>query len=274
MKVAICYRPNFTDAATAAHEAARRMSAAGHDVSDVALGALKPGALDGVKVACVFGGDGTMLHAARALAPYAIPMLGVNLGHLGFLTMVTIDEFDAAFGDVVAGRYELEERAMLDARLVRNGTEVVRDLALNDVVVARGAPVRSIHIAVEVDGAPLIVYWADGVIAATATGSTAYAFSVGGPLLLPTAQSIALAPIAPHLSFANAFVFEPDQVLDLDVQDEPARLSVDGQLERDLSAGDRVNVRRAGVVAKLVRTAHARPFLSLLRQKILKEPGI
>ncbi|HEY6959590.1 MAG TPA: NAD(+)/NADH kinase [Candidatus Limnocylindria bacterium] len=274
MKVAICYRPNFTDAATAAHDAARRMSAAGHDVSDVALGALKPGALDGVKVACVFGGDGTMLHAARALAPYAIPMLGVNLGHLGFLTMVTIDEFDAAFGDVVAGRYELEERAMLDARLVRNGTEVVRDLALNDVVVARGAPVRSIHIAVEVDGAPLIVYWADGVIAATATGSTAYAFSVGGPLLLPTAQSIALAPIAPHLSFANAFVFEPDQVLDLDVQDEPARLSVDGQLERDLSAGDRVNVRRAGVVAKLVRTAHARPFLSLLRQKILKEPGI
>ena len=273
MRVAVCYRPNFADAATAAHAVAKRMNAAGHQVSDVTLGALKPGTLDGVQLACIFGGDGTMLHAARALAPYPIPMLGVNLGHLGFLTMVTIDEFDAAFADVAAGRYEVEERAMLDARLVRHGTEAGRELALNDVVVARGAPVRSIHVAVTVDGDPLIVYWADGVIAATATGSTAYAFSVGGPLLLPTAQSIALAPIAPHLSFANAFVFEPDQVIELQVQDEPARLSVDGQLEQDLSAGDRVIVRRAGVVAKLARTAHAKPFLSLLRQKILKEPG-
>ena len=274
MKVAVCYRQNFTDAATAAHHAAERISAAGHEVSDVTLGAVKPGVLDGVQVACVFGGDGTMLHAARALAPHGIPMLGVNLGHLGFLTMVTVDEFDGAFADVVGGRYEVEERAMLDARLDRNGAEVVRELALNDVVVARGAPVRSIHVAVKVDGDPLIVYWADGVIAATATGSTAYAFSVGGPLLLPTARSIALAPIAPHLSFSNAFVFEPDQVIELALQDEPARLSVDGQLEHDLVSGDRVTVRRASVVAKLARTAHARPFLSLLRQKILKEPGI
>lgn len=274
MRVAVCYRPNFTDAANAAHDAGRRIAAAGHTVSDVALGAIRPGALEGVEVACVFGGDGTMLHAARALATGGVPMLGVNLGHLGFLTMVTTKEFDPAFSDVVAGRYEIEERSMLEARLVRNGAEVVRELALNDVVVARGAPVRSIHIAVSVDGDPLIVYWADGVIAATATGSTAYAFSVGGPLLLPTARSIALAPIAPHLSFANAFVFEPDQVIELGVQDEPARVSIDGQIEHDVVSGDHVTVRRATAVAKLVRTAHARPFLSLLRQKILKEPGI
>lgn len=274
MKVAVCYRPNFTDAATAAHDAAKRIGALGHDVVDVTLGAIRPGVLEGVRLACVFGGDGTMLHAARALAPHGLPLLGVNLGHLGFLTMVTVHELDAAFTDVVAGRYEMEERSMLEAHVVRGGGVVTDEIALNDVVVARGAAVRSIHVAVSVDGDPLIVYWADGVIAATATGSTAYAFSVGGPLLLPTARSIALAPVAPHLSFSNSFVFEGHQVVELEVRDEPARISIDGQLERDLSSGDRITVRRSDTVARLVRTAHARPFLSLLRQKILKEPGI
>ena len=274
MKVAVCFRPNFTDAANAAREAATRIRRGGHDVAEVTLDAVRAEQLAGVELACVFGGDGTMLHAARALAPRGIPLLGVNLGHLGFLTMATIGEFDAAFADVVAGRYEIEERAMLDARLVRGGADVLVAPALNDVAVARGSLVRSIHVAVEVDGDPLIVYWADGVIVATATGSTAYAFSVGGPLLLPSARSLVLAPIAPHLSFSNSFVFEPDQQIALDVQDEPARLSIDGQVEHDLRAGDRIAVRRSSAVAKLVRTARARPFLSLLREKILKEPGI
>ena len=274
MKVAVCYRPNFTDAAAAARDAASRIRATGHQVVDVALDDVKDAHLAGVEIACVFGGDGTMLHAARALAPRGVPLLGVNLGHLGFLTMATVDEFDAAFADVAAGRFEVEERAMLDARLLRGGSEVVRARALNDVVVARGALVRSIHVSVSVDGDPLIVYWADGVIVATATGSTAYAFSVGGPLLLPTAPAIVLAPIAPHLSFSNAFSFEPEQRIVLDVQDEPARVSIDGQVEHDVRAGDRVSVSRAPEPAKLVRTAHAQPFLSLLRRKILKEPGI
>ena len=274
MKVAVCYRPNFTDAASAARDAASRVRTNGHEVVDVALDDVKDAQLAGVEIACVFGGDGTMLHAARALAPRGVPLLGVNLGHLGFLTMATIDEFDAAFADVAAGRFEVEERAMLDARVLRGGSEVVRARALNDVVVARGALVRSIHVSVSVDGDPLILYWADGVIVATATGSTAYAFSVGGPLLLPTAHAMVLAPIAPHLSFSNAFSFEPEQRIVLDVQDEPARVSIDGQVEHDLRAGDRVSVARAAEPAKLVRTAHAQPFLSLLRRKILKEPGI
>src|SRR5207245_6344743 len=116
--------------------------------------------------------------AARVLSPLEIPMLGVNRGRLGFLTSATIDQFDEARGDVLAGRYTIEERARLDPRLVRAGKEIVRALALNDVVVARGKQVRSINVAVRVDGEPLIVYWADGLIVATATGSTAYGFSV------------------------------------------------------------------------------------------------
>lgn len=272
MRIAVAFRADFADAAATARDAGARMRGAGHEVVEFVLGTTHPESLSGVSLACVFGGDGTMLHASRALAPSGIPLLGVNLGHLGFLTMVTKDEFDEALHDVGAARYQIEERAMLEARLVRGGREVMRELALNDVVVARGAPVRSIHVAVSVDGDPLVVYWADGVIAATATGSTAYAFSVGGPLLLPTARSIALAPIAPHLSFANSFVFEPDQVIGLDLRDEPARISIDGQLEHDLAVGDHISVRRSSTVVRLVRTTHARPFLSLLRQKILKEP--
>ncbi|TME88490.1 MAG: NAD(+)/NADH kinase, partial [Chloroflexi bacterium] len=116
------------------------------------------------------------------------------------------------------------------------------------------------------------VYWADGVIVATATGSTAYGFSVGGPLILPSSRAIMLVPIAPHLSFGNAVVFDPDQRIELDVRDG-ARISIDGQEEHDLGAGDRIAVRRSETVAKFARTSHARPFLSLLREKILKEPG-
>jgi NAD+ kinase len=274
MRVAVCVRPNFADAVSAAKAAAARVRALGHEVVEVGLDDVRDGPLSGVELAAVFGGDGTMLHAARALAPRGVPLLGVNIGHLGFLTIATTAEFDAAFADVVARRYEIEERAMLDARLLRGGREVATGLALNDVVVARGALVRSIHVQVTVDDAPLVQYWADGVITATATGSTAYAFSVGGPLILPTARNITLVPIAPHLSFPNAFVFDPDQRIRLDVQDEPARLSIDGQVEHDVKNGDRVEVQRSKTIAKLVRTAHATPFLSLLRQKILKEPGI
>ena len=272
MKVAVCVRPNFVDAVGEARSAVARVRAAGHEVVEVGLGDVKDSVVKDVDLAAVFGGDGTMLHAARALAPLGIPLLGVNIGHLGFLTIATTKEFDAALADFAAGRFEVEERAMLDAKLVRDGRDVVFGLALNDVTVARSQFVRSIHVQVTVDDEPLILYWSDGVITATATGSTAYAFSVGGPLILPTARNITLVPIAPHLSFPNAFVFEPDQRITLDVQDEPARLSIDGQVEHDVKAGDRVEVRRSSSVAKLVRTAHARPFLSLLREKILKEP--
>ena len=272
MKVAVCARPNFAEAVNAAKLAAARIRRLGHEVVDVGLDDVKAAQVAGVEMAVVFGGDGTMLHAARALAPRGIPLLGLNIGHLGFLTIAPAADFDAAFTDVLAGRYQVEERAMLDARLLRDGRELTSGHALNDVVVARGALVRSVNVQVIVDGAPLILYWADGVIVATATGSTAYAFSVGGPLILPTSQNITLVPIAPHLSFPNAFVFDPDQDITLDLQDEPARLSIDGQVEHDLLRGDRIEVRRSKTIARLVRTAHARPFLSLLRQKILKEP--
>ena len=274
MKIALASRPDWPESVEIAKKLAVKLRLAGHEIFEVSLdGHALPIGVSGAGVACVFGGDGSVLRAARALSPLDIPILGVNLGRLGFLTATTITEFDAALGDVVAGRFELEVRAMLDARIIRDRNEFARGLALNDVVVARGKQVRSIRVAVKVDGEPLIVYWADGLVIATATGSTAYGFSVGGPLILPASSTITMVPIAPHLSFGNAIVFDPQQLLELEVRDEPAVLSFDGQEEHDLKTGDVINVRKAETVARFARTAHARPFVELLRQKILKEPG-
>ena len=274
MKFLVAVRPDRVAATVAAGEARERVLGLGHEVVDISLdGEDLTGSARGAEIALVFGGDGTMLRAARALAPLGVGLLGVNLGRLGFLTACTVSQFDVAIAEVVAGRYRSDERTLLDARLVRDGREVLRTLALNDVVAARAELVRSIHIAVTVDDEPLIVYWADGLIVATATGSTAYGFSVGGPLILPASRAIMIVPIAPHLSFTNATVFDPEQRIRLEVQDEPARLSIDGQLEVPLRVGDRIEIRRSEVVARLIRPASSKPFLSLLREKILKEPG-
>jgi NAD+ kinase len=274
MRIVIGSRPDWPASLEAAKMAGDKLRKAGHEPMELALdGRALTKQIERAEIAFVFGGDGTVLRAARVLSLFDIPVLGVNLGRLGFLTATTIDQFDAAMGDVLGGRFTIEERALLDARLVRDGKEIVRALALNDVVVARGKQVRSINVAVRVDGEPLIVYWADGLIVATATGSTAYGFSVGGPLILPASKTITMVPIAPHLSFGNAVVFDPDQVLELETQDEPSVLSLDGQEEHDLRAGDLITVRRAATVARFARTAHARPFVELLREKILKEPG-
>lgn len=274
MRIAIASRPDRATALAAARAAAEKLRAAGHDVAEVSLDpATIATEVKGAAVACVFGGDGTMLRAARALAPLGVPLLGVNLGRLGFLTATSVEQFDATLAEITSGRYECERRTLLHARLVRGGNELVQVNALNDVVVARGSLVRSIHVDVRIDGEPFTVYWADGLIVATATGSTAYGFSVGGPIVLPGSDALMIVPIAPHLSFRNAVVLDGDQRLELVVQDEPARLSLDGQEEHDLAAGDRVEVRRSETVVQLVRTASMPPFLSLLKRKILKEGG-
>ena len=274
MKLAFAVRPDWDVAIAAARDAAARARTGGHEVAEVQLDSPTLARdIAGAEVAIVFGGDGTMLRAARALAPLAIPILGVNLGRLGFLAGGSLDELDGFLAEIAAGRCTNEERTLLEATVRRRGAPDLNALALNDVVVARGHQVRSIHIDVKIDGAPFTVYWADGLIVATATGSTAYGMSVGGPLIIPSSRAIMIVPIAPHLSFPNAVVLDVDQTIALEVQDEPARLSLDGQEEHDLHIGDRIEVRRAKPVARFVRTATMRPFLTLLRKKILKEEG-
>ena len=273
MKLAFAVRPDWQFAIDAAHEAADRARGRGHEVVEVSLDSRSLAReVSGVEVACVFGGDGTMLRAARALAPLGIAILGINLGRLGFLAGGSLEELDGLLEEIASGQWTCEERTLLQARLTRDGAADLEALALNDVVVARGREVRSIHIDVRIDGGPFTVYWADGLIVATATGSTAYGMSVGGPLIIPSSRAIMIVPIAPHLSFPNAVVLDVDQTIALEVL-EPARLSLDGQEEHDLRVGDRIEVRRAQTVARFVRTGTMRPFLTLLRKKILKEEG-
>lgn len=274
MKFAICSRTDRPAAIAAAADAAKDLRAKGHEVAEVALdsGSLARD-IEGADIVCIFGGDGTMLRAARQIAPLGVPMLGVNVGRLGFLTGTNVAELAGTMAEVLAGRYECENRTVLAATVTRDRKAIHDVRALNDVVIARGAQVRAIHVDVRIDGGPFTVYWADGIIVATATGSTAYAMSVGGPLMLPIAEDMVIVPIAPHLSFGNAMVLRSDQRVTLDVLDEPARISVDGQEEHDLKTGDRIEVRRAEKPARFVRTSTMRPFLQLLRQKILKEGG-
>jgi NAD+ kinase len=273
MRVALLGLRSRAEAVSAARETTTWLRQRGVTVAegDLDAPASVTAAVAEATVVCVFGGDGTMLRAARLVAPHGAGLLGVNLGRLGFLTNASIRELPAILEDVLAGRYSIEERMLLESTHRRRGRELERALALNDVVVARGNAVRSIHVGVHIDGEEFTTYWADGVIVATATGSTAYGFSVGGPVVIPRARTMLFVPIAPHLSFRNAVVLDEGQRLRLVVQDTPSRLSVDGQLERDLEAGDVVDVAPASVNARFVRTAAVRPFLSLLREKILKE---
>jgi NAD+ kinase len=274
VKLAFAVRPDWAVATEAARDAATRARKNGHEVVEVKLDSPSLAReVAGTALAIVFGGDGTMLRAARALAPLAIPMLGVNLGRLGFLAGGSVEELDGFLAEIAEGRCTTEDRTLLEAHVRRKGAADLEALALNDVVVARGREVRSIHIAVTIDGAPFTTYWSDGLIVATATGSTAYGMSVGGPLIIPSSRAMMIVPIAPHLSFPNAVVLDVDQTIALEVLDEPARLSLDGQEEHDLHVGDRIDVRRAKAVARFVRTATMRPFLTLLRKKILKEEG-
>jgi NAD+ kinase len=190
------------------------------------------------------GGDGSILRAARMGAQQGVPVLGINLGRLGFLAEIKPDDWEAALPRLAAGDYWLEERMMLYAEC--HSGEVCRGQyeALNDVVVSRGSIARIVRLKTQIDGSYLTTYAADGLIIATATGSTAYALAAGGPILPPALKNILLIPIAPHLSMDRAIVLAQGAVVQTQVQtDHQAILTVDGQLEYELRDGDLVTIQ-------------------------------
>ena len=207
------------------------------------------------------GGDGTVLRAARLVVPYEVPLLGINLGRLGFLTELRDgDRTLHRLPDVIAGNWHLEERAMLHVQVLasRDGP-VLRGAqpylhALNDIVVGRDALGRTIILSAFIDGTLVAEYRADGVIAATATGSTAYSQSIGGPILHPEAKETLLVPLAPHLGQTNPLVLPGTSVIDLALDPmHTAVLSIDGESGIDLGAGHVVRVTMSPHVARFVR---------------------
>jgi NAD+ kinase len=199
------------------------------------------------------GGDGSVLRAGNLCASSNVPILGVNLGRLGFLIQVEKEEWREYFDKMLNGEAWIEKRMMLHAEHIRSGEVLGSWEALNEVVVARGQSLRPVRLSASVDGRLLTSYVADGLIASTATGSTAYALAAGGPILPPELRNILLVPIAPHLSVDRAVVLAEGSMVSMQINGENAVLSVDGQPSITLLEDDHVDVRAAEVTAQFVR---------------------
>lgn len=190
-----------------------------------------------------FGGDGTIMRAARASAPFQVPILGVNMGRLGFLTELAPDQVMDKLPTVLEGRFWLEKRMMLRAELFRGERSLGEYEALNDMVIGRGAVARVVRLGVKVDGAFLTSYMADGLILSTATGSTAYSLAAGGPILPPEARNIIVVPIVPCLTLLGPLVLSEGALVHVELSaHHQAVFAVDGQLHVDMADGDAVSV--------------------------------
>jgi len=218
----------------------------------------------------VLGGDGTLLAVARAVGDAEVPILGVNLGTLGFLTDTRREDLFPTLEEVLAGSFAVEERMRFEVELLRDGEPLESYLALNDAVVSNTALSRMVHLETLADGAPVTTYHADGLIVATPTGSTAYSLSAGGPLMLPTLEAMVLTPICAHTLTQRPLVLPATSVVEVRVQDTRGgrvHLTVDGQVGLDLEMGDRVSVRRAAHPTRLLVPPERNRF-AVLRAKL------
>jgi NAD+ kinase len=222
----------------------------------------------GAELVVVLGGDGTMLGIARQLAPYNVPLVGINQGRLGFMTDIPFKDMQRALGEILAGDYETEERSLLSGRITRAGKTILEALALNDVVVARGAVSGMVELSVEVDGRFMYSQRSDGLIVATPTGSTAYALSASGPILHSCLAGILLVPIAPH-SLSNRPIVLPDSSLIEVVVTGGREVSAnfDMQSYTALAHGDRISVQRAPVSIRFLHPP-GYSYFATLRQKL------
>jgi len=218
------------------------------------------------------GGDGTILRAAQAVLPGLTPITGINLGKLGFMTELSVDEAVEKLPALLAGEGWIDERALLEAELVPGGGENEPSrmfYALNDVVVARGAIARVVYVEASIDGEPLPTYKADGVIVATATGSTGYSLAAGGPILHPQANEFLLLPILPHLSSVYTMVLSAKSVVKLRVTTaHEATLSIDGHINLPLSSGASITVKHSSNTARFLRVHPETSFYGSLEQRL------
>ncbi|MCP9959515.1 MULTISPECIES: NAD kinase [Streptomyces] len=218
-----------------------------------------PDVLDGCELLIVLGGDGTLLRGAEFARASGVPMLGVNLGRVGFLAEAERDDLDKVVDRVVTRAYEVEERMTLDVVVYDNGDVLHTNWALNEAAVQKVAPERMLEVVLAIDGRPVTGFGCDGVICATPTGSTAYAFSAGGPVIWPEVEALLMVPIGAHALFAKPLVTTPDSVLAVEVEPHTPDgvLWCDGRRTVTLPAGARVEVRRGSVPVRLARLHHA-----------------
>ena len=245
---------------------AERLAAAGIEVRTLAGEFASPGArevpatagaAEGAELVIVLGGDGSLLRAAEFSRPAAVPLIGVNLGHVGFLAEAEPDGLADLVERVVARDYAVQRRMTIDVTVRRNGTGVASTWALNEATVEKAARERVIEVIIEVDGRPLSRWGGDGVVCSTPTGSTAYAFSAGGPVVWPEVEALLMVPISAHALFAPPMVVSPQSVLAIELivaaETSGAVLWCDGRRKVDLPPGARVEVRRGARPVLLAR---------------------
>lgn len=222
----------------------------------------------GTDLAIVLGGDGTMLSVARMLAPYGVPLIGVNLGRLGFLTDIPLAELESSLERMLDGHYVEERRTLLAASVLRRDGTRSDAPALNEVVVNRGGLGSMIECVVEIDGRFVYAMRADGVIVATPTGSTAYALSAGGPIIAPEVPAFALVPVAPHALTHRPIAIPDSATIAIGVRSgRDAAVHCDGHAHFALSEGDRVTLARAPHVARFLHPEH-HDYFAMLRKKL------
>ena len=222
-------------------------------------------------VLVVLGGDGTLLRAARAVIQVDVPLLGVNLGKIGFLSKVEAIELEPVLAKLVAGDFTIDPRMALVARILPGGREedAATHHALNDIVVARGALARVTRLDVAIGPTHVATFIADGLVVSSPTGSTGYSFSAGGPIVAPDSRNLIVTPIAAYLSTVRSVVVGPDQVIRCRIVDATeAIVSIDGREDVPVAVGDVVEVRALARSVRLVAPAGSQPFWDLFRRKV------
>lgn len=233
-----------------------------------------PAEIQSADLILTLGGDGSILRAAQKTAPTGTPLLGINLGRVGFLTETQPDKWQITLEQVLAGAAHIEERMMLCVSLIREGKVIAVETALNDAVVSRSALARTVRLTTYIDGALLTRYVSDALILATATGSTAYAYALGGPILPPWLNNILLVPAAPHLSLERPFVLDSEAVVEVKINTEiPGMLSVDGRMEGQLLNDDTIRVQRSSTTARFLRLRNRNDYYRTLLERLTPRNG-
>jgi NAD+ kinase len=259
-RIALAGKPNSAEVDASLGEVRRFLASRGCEV-------VKDGER-AADLAIVVGGDGAMLAAARDLVRHRVPLVGINLGRVGFMTDIGHHDLRGGIGAILDGQYTLEERTLLDAEVFRGKQSLVRTIALNEAVVGRGAQGRLIEFGLSIDGEFIYKLRGDGVIVATPTGSTAYALSAQGPILHPAVPAFALVPLAPHTLSARPVSVSDASAIEIEIlHAQDARAHFDGVLKHDMAEGDRLVLRRSADMVRFVHPPGYRYFATL-RQKL------
>lgn len=226
--------------------------------------------LENCEMAICLGGDGTFLKAARKAYKKDIPLLGVNLGSLGFLTEIDKNDICSCVEEIMMDKFNIDERIMLEVSIVCNGSVFAEDIALNDIVISRGALSRILHVKTYINDVFVDSYPGDGLIISTPTGSTAYSLSAGGPIVEPDVDLMLVTPICPHKMYSRSIITTGDRVVKAVVDEKyyhNAMVTVDGQEGFELKGGDYIEVRKSSYKVKIIRLCQ-RNFFDVLRTKI------